>query len=200
MFNAFSLRQFGAPSAALAESYFSDARRLMDAAEKKAPIRGHSERVALLALSIAHHLRFNERLQRLIWLGAMLHDVGKAGIERDVLAATDDLIPDDQARILAHTEAGYAAIAATGTLDERVALVARQHHENWDGTGYPNGLHGESILVEARIVRVADCYDMLLHGFPGRPAMTKYQALSHMLEGAGRIYDPLFVDVLGTVG
>lgn len=200
MFNAFSLRQFGAPSATLAESLFSDARRLMDAAERKAPVRGHSERVALLALSIAHHLRLNDRLQRLIWLGAMLHDVGKADVERDVLVSTDDLIPDDQARILRHTEAGYAAISATGTLDERIALVARQHHENWDGSGYPNGVHGEGIIVEARIVRVADTYDMLLHGFRGRAALTKYQALSRMLEGAGRIYDPLFVDILGTVG
>ena len=200
MLSAANVRQFGISHPGLADAYFHDASRLLGLADARTPVTGHSERVALLALSMAHVLRLGDRLQRILWLGAMLHDVGKSEIDEAVLSETDDLVRDPRGLICAHTELGQQAILRTGTLDERVAMIALQHHEHWDGSGYPMALKGGEILLEARIVTAADHYDMLLHGHRSRRPMPKYEALSYMLAHAGRAYDPLFVDILGTVG
>lgn len=127
----------------------------------------------------------------------MLHDVGKLHVPDAILTKPGPLTPDEWATMRMHTVWG-AEILQTGAAFEVARKVARWHHENFDGSGYPDGLRGDLIPLEARIVRIGDAFDAMTHRRPYQPARPPEWALDQLARHAGAHFDPelvrLFVD------
>ena len=166
--------------------------RLAAAAEHRDDDTGrHTLRVGELSAAIAETLGLSSQVVSLIRAAAPLHDVGKIGVPDHVLLKAGALTPEEFAIMKTHTTIG-AAILAGGHSPvvieaERIAL---NHHERWDGTGYPNGLLGDAIPLSARIVAVADVFDALTHERPYRPAWPMARVMEEVRAQAGRHFDP----------
>jgi response regulator RpfG family c-di-GMP phosphodiesterase len=175
---------------------------------RHAPTGKHLERVRELSLLLARHLaddpRVSERIdaQFLSDLGraAPLHDVGKVAIPDRILLKEGRLTPEEFRVIKGHTRIGAAAldsVAATCQDDTFLKMamdIAHGHHERFDGTGYPQGLAGREIPLSARIVCLADSYDAIRTAREYKPARPHEEAVSEMLAGAGKQFDPLVVE------
>lgn len=161
---------------------------------------GHGERVAALAVLIGQRMGVSGRRLRGIAAGGLLHDVGKIGVPDSVLHKHGVLSPAEYDVIKEHPARG--ADMLRHHFDQKVeSHVIRHHHERWDGTGYPDGLSGESIPLEARIAAVADVYDALRSNRAYRPAFPAGEAIGMLREGAGAHFDPRCVEAfLGVVG
>ncbi|MQC17756.1 MAG: HD-GYP domain-containing protein [Chloroflexi bacterium] len=154
---------------------------------------GHGERVAALAVLIGQEMRVTPRQLRAIAAGSLLHDVGKVGIPDAVLHKPAGLSDDEYAVIKEHPARGSEMLRHH--FDQKVeANVIRHHHERWDGLGYPDGLSGTSIPLEARIAAVADVYDALRSNRSYRPAFPRENAVPIILDGIGSHFDPDCVD------
>ncbi len=160
--------------------------------------RRHSERVAILADAIAEELGLPEERRIPLRYAALLHDVGKIATPTRVLHKHGRLEPEEFELIKAHTLVGYEALAGVGFLQPALPAV-RHHHERLDGTGYPDGLRGAEIPLEARIVAVADVYDSLTSDRPYRRAFGHAEALEMMDEMSGRHLDSEAVKALKAV-
>ncbi len=165
--------------------------------------RGHSERVTRLSLSIAARLALSTDPLRDLEHAGILHDIGKIGIEDALLRKPGRLTPMEMARIQEHPEIGMRILEPVPFL-ERVRAIVGQHHERYDGRGYPRGLAGEEILLEARILAVADSFDAMTSDRPYRPALTVADALAEVERNAGSQFDPdvarAFLDQVQTEG
>ena len=172
--------------------------RLAQAAELRDDDTGeHVRRVGDLAARIARAMGRDDAFAEMVRRAAALHDVGKIGIPDAILRKAGALSPDERARMNTHTTIG-ARILAGGrselmTMAER---IARAHHERWDGRGYPQGLRGEAIPPEARIVAVADYFDALTHDRPYRPAFPVADTLRMIEREAGSHFDPAVTSAL----
>lgn len=124
-----------------------------------------------------------------------LHDAGMDRIEDDILLGTDSLSPEDREEIDRHVALGLDLLAPLLT-DADLVHVIRHHHERWDGNGYPDGLRGAEIPLEARTLAVLDAWFSLLQGRPGRPGLAPQQALSEIRAGGGTQFDPNAVAAL----
>jgi HD-GYP domain-containing protein (c-di-GMP phosphodiesterase class II) len=159
--------------------------------------------VARLSRLVGMDVGFNEaELEALVW-GALLHDLGKLGVADAILEKPSSLTEDEWVIVKRHPEIGAQMIAPLDPLSRAVPMV-RHHHERPDGTGYPDGLEGEQIPVSARIVAVADAYDVMLRGRLYRPKRyhpkkTPAEALAELRCGAGSQFDPRLVEVFGRV-
>ena len=179
----------------LQQSQFETLERLARAAEIRDDETGrHTQRVGELAGSIAEALGFDCRFVELLKCTAPLHDVGKIGIPDAILLKPGGLSPEETAVMRAHTVIG-ARILSGGKSDlmqmaERIALG---HHERFDGSGYPHGVSGADIPIEARIVAVADCVDALTHNRPYRQAWPLSAVLEEVERSAGGHFDPEIV-------
>src|SRR5688500_4251318 len=129
---------------------------------------------------------------------ALLHDTGKLAVPERILNKPGKLTPFEFETMKLHVEAG-ADILSSIDFPYPVVPIVRAHHENWDGTGYPNGLKGEAIPIGARILSVVDCYDALTSDRPYRAAMTDDQALEIIRARRGNFYDPTVVDTFERV-
>lgn len=157
---------------------------------------GHITRVRTLALLLADHLGLRDDATiKALEAGALLHDVGKLGVPDHILNKPGRLTPDEYEQVKRHAAIG-AEIVSRVNYPYPVAPVVRHHHENWDGTGYPDGLEGEAIPVGARILSVVDCYDALTSDRPYRRAMSSDAALGIILDRRGSMYNPDVVDAL----
>jgi len=126
-----------------------------------------------------------------------MHDVGKIATPDGILQKRGPLTPEERKIMELHTTVGHQILDGSDSdLLQAGATIALTHHERWDGTGYPNGLRGEEIPLEGRIVAVADVFDALLSDRCYRPAMPLEKAVSIMREGRGTQFDPRIVDVL----
>lgn len=155
---------------------------------------GHEKRVAELAVAIAQEMGFDEHALEGIRVGASLHDVGKISIPAEILGKPVKLSAIEYAMIKTHPSAGYDILKDVG-FPWPVDMVALQHHERFDGSGYPNGLRGNEIFIEARIVAVADVVEAMNSHRPYRPGMGINAAVEEILRGRGTLYDPDVVDV-----
>ncbi len=154
---------------------------------------GHGERVAALAVLIGQRMGIAGRRLRGIAAGGLLHDVGKIGVPDAVLHKQGTLTTPEYDVIKEHPDRGAEMLRHH--FDQKVeAHVIRHHHERWDGEGYPDGLAGEAIPLEARIAAVADVYDALRSNRAYRPAFSQEVATEMILEGAGAHFDPRCVD------
>ncbi|MCC7054357.1 MAG: diguanylate cyclase [Gemmatimonadaceae bacterium] len=169
--------------------------------EKDAYTQGHCERVADLACALARRAGVEEDMIFWFRIGALLHDVGKIVISSEILNKTDGLTPDEWDVMKLHPGAG-ADILREINFPYDVNAIVRHHHENWDGTGYPDALGGERIPLWARIVCLADVYDALTSDRSYKQALPHEAAIEVMRNDVRRQFDPalfaLFEDIART--
>ncbi|MBW2529017.1 MAG: GAF domain-containing protein [Deltaproteobacteria bacterium] len=163
--------------------------------------RGHSERVAELSLAVAERMELDEDRCHLIHNAALLHDIGKIGVRDAVLLAPRKLTDKEMAVIRQHPTFGNVILGPLKFLGA-VSDLVKHHHERWDGTGYPDGICGDAIPLESRIIAVADAFDAMTTSRPYRGARTHSDALAEIQREAGRQFDPAvvssFVEVVGS--
>ncbi|HEX5761162.1 MAG TPA: HD domain-containing phosphohydrolase [Thermoanaerobaculia bacterium] len=150
--------------------------------------RGHSDRVAALSRILARHLGLPEEVQHKVWIGALLHDVGKIGIEDRILTKAGVLSPEEYEQMKLHTIKGAEILSPIEQLREVLPAV-RWHHEAWNGRGYPDGLKGEQIPLLARIVAVADCFDAITTNRPYQQAYSLKFAVETITKLTGSRFD-----------
>jgi putative nucleotidyltransferase with HDIG domain len=152
-------------------------------------LRGHSARVTTLAESLARLLGWaGERLD-LLRLGGSLHDVGKIAVSERVLRKSGPLTEDELAQIRRHPVTGARLVECFDEFESALPYVLH-HHERWDGSGYPHGLSGVTIPVEARLLGVADAFDAMTSKRAYRAALSVEQALTELRRCSGTQFDP----------
>lgn len=145
--------------------------------------RGHSERVAEHSERLAAAGGMNEERVQMLRRAALLHDVGKLGIEDAIIHSPDKLTDEELRKVHDHPEIGSELIASLSFLSAALEPI-KSHHERYDGAGYPDGLAGEKIPLEARIISVADTYDALVTDRPYHEALTNEDALEELSSSA----------------
>ncbi|MDX1503635.1 MAG: HD domain-containing phosphohydrolase [Thermoanaerobaculia bacterium] len=156
--------------------------------------RGHCERVARATRAVAERLGVAGDRLRDAELAAVLHDIGKVGVRTEVLTKRSRLTESEAAEMRQHAELGARILESVSFL-EPVARYVRYHHEDWDGSGYPEGLAGEAIPLAARIIHVVDAYDAMTSSRPYRRALAHEEAMRRIVADRGRQFDPRVVDV-----
>ena len=154
---------------------------------------GHQSLVAELARALGTDLGLDDHRLDGLALAARIHDVGKISIPIDILCRPGKLAPEEMAVVRRHATIGWE-IAGHFTWPWPVADIIHQHHEQFDGSGYPQGLHGDEILLEARIVAVADAYQAIASRRPYREALGEERAYEIIVAGSGTQFDPDVVD------
>lgn len=149
---------------------------------------GHSQRVAHWGREIANSIGLPKQQVDKVYFGGILHDVGKIGIEDDILNKEGRLSSDEFDRIKRHTVIGYEIVKQAGVFEDLLPAV-RSHHERIDGLGYPDGLQGEEIPLIARILAIADAFDAMVSDRPYRRGMPAEKALQQIKAGAGTQFD-----------
>lgn len=169
--------------------------RLSRAAEFRDPETGaHILRMSNYSRLIAEQLGLPRTEQELILRAAPMHDVGKIAIRDDILLKPGRLDPDEFEIMKTHAEKGYELLSGSASsLLDTAALIARTHHEKFDGSGYPRGLAGEEIPLYGRIVAVADVFDALTTERPYKKAWEIEHAVRFLEEGSGSHFDPACV-------
>lgn len=165
---------------------------LLDA--RDASTQGHSQRVVQYTLAVAHALGITNREQlQIIHYGALLHDVGKIGVPDAILRKPSSLTAEEWIEMRKHPEIGYQMLKNIDFLQKALPIV-RYHHERWDGSGYPHGLIGEAIPLEARIFAIADSFDALRSERPYKRGLSHEQALERLAADRGTHFDPKVID------
>jgi putative two-component system response regulator len=202
----------------LAEAYREMVYRLAKVGEyRDSDTGGHVARVSRYAEIVAARLGFDQELVGRIGQAAALHDIGKVGIRDAILLKPGRLTAEEFREMQRHCELGYAICgsgltesdanfplpealgdvipaAATSPVLQMAALIAKSHHEKWDGSGYPCGLAGEAIPLDARIVAVVDVFDALTSRRPYKPPYSLHEALEVMEQQRGKHFDPQVFD------
>lgn len=165
---------------------------------KDQPTHNHIRRVQVYAAGIAHALGMSEGEVEAVKTAALLHDIGKLAVPEHILAKPGALTPEEFQKVRIHPQVG-AEIIASVPFTYPVAPLILNHHERWDGRGYPAGLAGDAIPLSARIVSVADVYDALVTAHKYKGAWTSAEAIRHVLAGRGAQFEPRIVDALVAV-
>ena len=152
----------------------------------------HSRRVAMYAQRLARYLGWSRREARDLALAALVHDLGKTWIANDILMKSAALSDEERRTMERHPIIGARILIGCDVHPFYVETVL-YHHEAWDGRGYPTGLKGEEIPLSARILTVADVYDVLTSQRPYKVALSEEAARERLLLGAGRSFDPMIV-------
>jgi len=161
-------------------------------------IAGHARRVAELARRMASLLALNANAEHEVYLAGLLHDIGKIRFPDAMLGKPSSLYtPEEMTRYRQHPHDGEVALMPLAQL-QGVAHIVGQHHERFDGNGFPGGLQGEQILIGARIIATASDFDGLLHGTVAQQQYTTDAALALMRQSAGTHYDPRVLSALVT--
>jgi putative nucleotidyltransferase with HDIG domain len=178
----------------LEEMFFQTAESLADAIEKRDPYTGgHTQRVTLYSQAIAKYLQLEPLEKKWLKIASVLHDIGKIGVEDDILKKRGRLTPEEFNVIKRHSDMGAEILEHIRQLREIVPGV-KYHHEHVDGKGYPNGLRGKEIPILAKIVAVADTYDAMTTDRPYRKAMEKEGAIEELKRCSGTQLDKEVVE------
>jgi putative nucleotidyltransferase with HDIG domain len=154
----------------------------------------HAQRVQRYAVVLAREAGISDHaMLEAIDTAALLHDIGKLAIPDRVLHKPGPLQPDEYDLVKQHVIIG-SDILSTVAFPGPLALLVRHHHENWDGTGYPDRLRGTDIPIGARVLSIVDCYDALTSDRPYRRALSHACAVSMIDERGGTMYDPEIVE------
>jgi len=179
--------------------YMGSVESLAISLEAKDPYtRGHSERVAFFAIQLAQHLGLPKEDVESVGLSGRLHDIGKIGVRASVLNKPGGLTPDEFEHVKQHPSLG-AKILEPLVENGRITEAVRHHHENWDGTGYPDGLARDHIPLFGRILRVCDIYEALTSDRSYRAARSHTEARAVMEEEVGRTMCPDMVSAFLTL-
>ena len=161
----------------------------------------HVRRLELLSARLAASAGLDAVAAAEVGWAAMLHDIGKLKVPDRILLKPQPLDPDEWTIVRQHPIWGEQVMAGSDNLVV-ARQIARSHHENWDGTGYPDGLYGDRIPVSARVVRIADAFDAMTNDRPYQQAVSFEAALEELTASAGRDFDPalvrLFTELLRT--
>jgi putative nucleotidyltransferase with HDIG domain len=180
--------------AALHRLYLSTVAALSTAIEAKDGVTSdHIHRVQAYAMGLARALAITDStMLQAIEAAALLHDTGKIAVPEHILNKPGRLTAAEFETMKSHVDVGVDILSAIDFPYPVVPIVAA-HHENWDGTGYPNRLRGEAIPIGARILSVVDCFDALTSDRPYRPAMSEAAAMAIIRQRSGNFYDPTVV-------
>jgi putative nucleotidyltransferase with HDIG domain len=179
----------------LKKAHFDSVKVLAQAIDAKDPYtRGHSDRVRRMSLRIAGHLGFSEERLESLEYGALLHDIGKIGIKDEVLQKPGALNPGEYQYIQEHTLIGVKIVEGIDFFKDKIPMI-RCHHEYFDGSGYPDGLVGETIPLEARIITVPDAFDAMASLRPHRRAMPLEEVLMELDKGRAKQFDPKVLEI-----
>jgi HD-GYP domain-containing protein (c-di-GMP phosphodiesterase class II) len=180
-------------------SYDSTLKVLMAALDTKdAVTQGHSERVARLTVGVAREMGIVDNQLVDIERGALLHDVGKIGVPDDVLRKEAALTEEEWAAMQKHPLLAGLMVSKVSFLEKAMPIML-YHHERFDGSGYPFGLEGEAIPLEARIFAAVDAYDAMTSDRPYRKAMSPEKALEDIRRNSGTQFDPRVVEAFTSV-
>jgi putative nucleotidyltransferase with HDIG domain len=168
---------------------------LIKAIEKRDPFTaGHQRRVAFLSKAIAEEIGLPKKQVEGVYLGALIHDIGKLYVPAEILANPKKLTATEFEMIKLHVKAGYDIIKEVGFPWKASAEMVLQHHERLDGSGYPQGLKGDEICICARILAVADTVEAMSIARPYINNASLELALEEIEKGKGTLYDPLIVN------
>lgn len=156
--------------------------------------QGHLQRLGTYATAIGERLGLNGTALMALRYGALLHDVGKVGIDEAIIRKQGPLTPNEYRIMQQHTLIGEHIVAPL-RLAASVGPIVRGHHERWDGRGYPDGLVGDDIPLGARIVAAADAYDAMTTQRPYNRVCSKEEAIKRLRAGAGMYWDPRVIKV-----
>jgi len=159
---------------------------------------GHSERMITFSLRLAHELGLEKETLRDLELGTLLHDVGKINISDEILKKPERLDMSEWAAMKRHPIFGHQIIEGIPFLEGAARIVA-EHHECWDGSGYPYGLRGEEIAVGARILAVVDAFDAMISDRVYRKRRSYVEAVNELSKFSGTQFDPIVVEAFKNV-
>lgn len=178
----------------LKQSYYDTINVLMKALDAKDKYTaGHSQSVERIAALLSRELGLSESHIERIRIAALLHDIGKIGVKEEVLNKPGKLTDEEMNLIREHPVKGYEILSEVPSLKD-VALWVRYHHEWYNGSGYPDGLKGEEIPLEAQILSLADVFDALVSDRPYRDAFSQEEAYKIILEHEGTQFSPKLID------
>ncbi len=180
-------------------SYRSTLRALVQALETRDfETHGHSERVVTFSLRLGYELGLEKEALRDLELGALLHDIGKIGVPDAVLRKPAKLNEEEWEKMKLHPLHGQKILRNIPFLEGAARIVA-QHHEKWDGTGYPYAIRGEDIDIGARIFAVVDAFDAMVSDRVYRKGRSYHEALEELERFAGTQFDPLIVEAFKAI-
>jgi HD-GYP domain-containing protein (c-di-GMP phosphodiesterase class II) len=174
---------------------FASVEMLTEAIEAKDPfLRGHSDEVSGYAAVVAEKLGLDPPRREQLVLASLLHDVGKLAIGAGILLKPGALTPEERSIVEQHPAIGSRIVEQLQELGS-VSPAILHHHERWDGAGYPNGLSGREIPLEARIIAVADSFSAMTADRPYRRRLSAVEARAELRRCAGSQFDPRLVSV-----
>jgi diguanylate cyclase (GGDEF)-like protein/PAS domain S-box-containing protein/putative nucleotidyltransferase with HDIG domain len=156
-------------------------------------IRGHQERTSLWAAALAEEMGLPPEQVRGIRIASLLHDIGKVSVSERVLNKPGKLTEEEYTKIKEHAPLGATIMISEAEALQQLATIVRHHHERFDGKGYPDGLTGEDIPLEARILSVVDVFDAMTHERSYRKALSRAEAIAELERGVGTQFDPVVV-------
>jgi putative nucleotidyltransferase with HDIG domain len=156
----------------------------------------HCKSVVALTLDLAEHIDLNAERRRNLEFAALLHDVGKIAIPKEIINKPGKLDPHEWTIVRAHTVEGQKMLDRVGGFMRQVGSIVRSHHERWDGGGYPDGLAGEQIPLEARIISCCDTWNAMRTDRPYRKALAYEVAAAELRSASGTQLDPKLVEAL----
>ncbi|HWQ88994.1 MAG TPA: HD domain-containing phosphohydrolase, partial [Desulfitobacteriaceae bacterium] len=179
----------------LRENYLNTVEALVQALEAKDTYTsGHSSRVRNFAAAMAEEMNMSEEKMEFLKYASVLHDVGKIGVSEFILNKKEKLLDAEWESIRNHPVIGQEIIKKIKIMYD-IGQVTRHHHERYDGKGYPDGLRGETIPLESRIIAVADTYDAMTSNRSYRNAKTHEEAVAELCRVAGTQLDPKLVEI-----
>jgi HD-GYP domain-containing protein (c-di-GMP phosphodiesterase class II) len=156
----------------------------------------HTRGVVELSVAVADRLGLGEHRRRNVEFGALLHDVGKVAIPKEIINKPGPLDDAEWAIMRTHTVEGQRMLDRVGGFMREVGAIVRGSHERFDGNGYPDGLVGDTIPLEARIITACDAYNAMVTTRPYRKAMDSAEAAAELVRCAGTQFDPVVVEAL----
>lgn len=179
----------------LKKSHLDSVKVLAEAIDAKDPYtRGHSDRVKRMSLAIATKMGFQEERLESLEYGALLHDIGKIGIKDDILQKQGPLSEREYGYIREHPLIGVKIVEGVAFFKDKIPMI-RHHHEHYDGSGYPDGLAGEAIPLDARIISLPDAFDAMTSARPHRGVIPLQDVLAELERFKGKQFDPKVLDI-----
>lgn len=179
----------------LKRSYKDSVKVLVEAIDAKDPYtRGHSDRVKRMSLGIARKMGFSDEQLEIIEYGALLHDIGKIGIKDEILQKQGSLSAEEYQIIQDHPLIGVKIVEGVDFFKDKIPMI-RNHHEHYDGSGYPDGLKGDEIPLGARIIMVPDAFDAMTSLRPHRSIMPLEDVIFELERCKGKQFDPEVVEI-----